>query len=153
MYDSKASRDQFSDSFRPTWSRARVLWGTYQKTKEGVIEMSFEWTPEELQQVVDENKIVIFMKGTPDQPQCGFSARGAQVISMVAKELGMETYASVNVLSDPRARPALKEWSDFPTIPQVFVNGELIGGSDIALELYESGDLLKMLTDESNASE
>ena len=70
--------------------------------------MSFEWTPEELQQVVDENKIVIFMKGTPDQPQCGFSARGAQVISMVANELGMETYASVNVLSDPRARPAIR---------------------------------------------
>ena len=63
--------------------------------------MSFDWTPEELQKVVDENKIVIFMKGTPDQPQCGFSARGAQVISMVANELGMETFASVNVLSDP----------------------------------------------------
>ena len=115
--------------------------------------MSFDWTPEELQKVVDENKIVIFMKGTPDQPQCGFSARGAQVISMVANELGMETFASVNVLSDPRARPALKEWSDFPTIPQVFINGELSGGSDIALELYESGDLQNMLNDESNASE
>ena len=118
-----------------------------------MIELSFEWTPEELQQVVDENKFVIFMKGTPDQPQCGFSARGAQVISMVANELGMETFASVNVLSDPRARTALKEWSDFPTIPQVFINGELIGGSDIALELYESGDLLMMLSDESNSSE
>ena len=115
--------------------------------------MSFEWPPEELQQVVHENKIVIFMKGTPDQPQCGFSARGAQVISMVANELGMETFASVNVLSDPRARTALKEWSDFPTIPQVFINGELIGGSDIALELYESGDLQMMLSDESNSSE
>ena len=93
------------------------------------------------------------MKGTPDQPQCGFSARGAQVISMLANELGMETFASVNVLSDPRARSALKEWSDFPTIPQVFINGELIGGSDIALELYESGDLQNMLSDDSNASE
>ncbi len=108
--------------------------------------MSFDWTPEELQQVVEENQIVIFMKGTPDQPQCGFSARGAQVISMVAKELGMETFASVNVLTDPRARTALKEWSDFPTIPQVFINGELIGGSDIALELYQSGELVKMLS-------
>ncbi len=115
--------------------------------------MSFDWTPEELQQVVEENQIVIFMKGTPDQPQCGFSARGAQVISMVAKELGMETFASVNVLSDPRARAALKEWSDFPTIPQVFVNGELIGGSDIALELYQSGDLKRMIVDSGNASE
>ena len=115
--------------------------------------MSFDWTPEELQKVVNDNKIVIFMKGTPDQPQCGFSARGAQVISMLANELGMETFASVNVLSDPRARTALKEWSDFPTIPQVFINGELIGGSDIALELYESGDLQNMLNDDSNASE
>ena len=115
--------------------------------------MSFDWTPEELQKVIDENKIVIFMKGTPDQPQCGFSARGAQVISMVANELGMETFASVNVLSDPRARPALKEWSDFPTIHQVFSNGKLIGGCDIALELYESGELQNMLNNESNASE
>ena len=115
--------------------------------------MSFDWTPEELQKVVDENKIVIFMKGTPDQPQCGFSARGAQGISMVAQDRGMETCARGNVLSDPRARPALKEWSDFPTIPQVFINGELIGGSDIALELYESGDLQNMLNDKSNPSE
>jgi len=112
--------------------------------------MSFEWTPEELQQVVEENEIVIFMKGTPDQPQCGFSARGAQVISMVANELGMETFASVNVLSHPRARPALKEWSDFPTIPQIFVKGELIGGSDIALEMYQSGDLKRMLSENSS---
>tara|TARA_B100000965_G_scaffold161232_2_gene134349 strand:+ start:20 stop:361 length:342 start_codon:yes stop_codon:yes gene_type:complete len=112
--------------------------------------MSFEWTPEELQQVVQENEIVIFMKGTPDQPQCGFSARGAQVISMVANELGMETFASVNVLSDPRARPALKEWSDFPTIPQIFVKGELIGGSDIALEMYQSGDLKRILSENSS---
>ena len=112
--------------------------------------MSFEWTPEELQKVVEENQIVIFMKGTPDQPQCGFSARGAQVISMVANELGMETFASVNVLSDPRARPALKEWSDFPTIPQIFVKGELIGGSDIALEMYQSGDLKRILSENSS---
>lgn len=112
--------------------------------------MSFEWTPEELQKVVEENEIVIFMKGTPDQPQCGFSARGAQVISMVANELGMETFASVNVLSDPRARPALKEWSDFPTIPQIFVKGELIGGSDIALEMYQSGDLKRILSENSS---
>tara|TARA_B100000029_G_scaffold344648_1_gene337092 strand:+ start:3299 stop:3643 length:345 start_codon:yes stop_codon:yes gene_type:complete len=107
--------------------------------------MSFDWTPEELQQVVEENKIVIFMKGTPDQPQCGFSARGAQVVSVVAQELGMDSFACVNVLSDPRARPALKEWSDFPTIPQIFINGELIGGSDIAMEMYQSGELKEMI--------
>ncbi|HJM24156.1 MAG TPA: Grx4 family monothiol glutaredoxin [Candidatus Thalassarchaeaceae archaeon] len=110
--------------------------------------MSFDWTPEELQQVVDENQIVIFMKGTPEQPQCGFSARGAQVLSTTIAELGMETFACVNVLLDPRARPALKEWSDFPTIPQIFIKGELIGGSDIVLEMYQSGDLQKMLASE-----
>jgi monothiol glutaredoxin len=112
--------------------------------------MSFEWTPEELQQVVDENQIVIFMKGTPDQPQCGFSARGSQVVSMVAQELGIDSFACVNVLSDPRARPSLKEWSDFPTIPQIFINGELIGGSDIAIEMYQSGELLEMITSEKS---
>ena len=106
--------------------------------------MSFNWTQEELQKVVDDNRIVIFMKGTPDQPQCGFSNRGAQVVNMLTKELGIETFASVNVLSDPRARPALKEWSDFPTIPQIFINGELIGGSDIALEMFQSGELQSM---------
>ena len=106
--------------------------------------MSFNWTKEELQKVVDDNRIVIFMKGTPDQPQCGFSNRGAQVVNMLTKELGIETFVSVNVLSDPRARPALKEWSDFPTIPQIFINGELIGGSDIALEMFQSGELQSM---------
>ena len=110
--------------------------------------MCFDWKPEELQLVVDENKIVIFMKGTPEHPQCGFSARGAQVLSSVIAELGMETFACVNVLLDPRARPALKEWSDFTNIPQVFINGELIGGSDIVLEMYQSGDLQKILATE-----
>ena len=88
------------------------------------------------------------MKGTPEQPQCGFSARGSQVLSSVIAELGMETYACVNVLADSRARPALKAWSDFPTIPQVFINGELIGGSYIVLEMYQSGDLQKILAPE-----
>ena len=110
--------------------------------------MSLVWTPEELLQVVEENNIVIFMKGTPEHPQCGFSARGAQVLSSVIAELGMETFACVNVLLDPRARPALKEWSDFPTIPQIFINGELIGGSDIVLEMYQSGDLQNILAKE-----
>ncbi len=113
--------------------------------------MSFDWSPEELQQVVEENKIVIFMKGTPDQPQCGFSARGAEVVSVVAKELGMDSFACVNVLSDPRARPALKEWSDFPTIPQIFINGELIGGSDIAMEMYQSGELKEMIANDGSS--
>ena len=104
----------------------------------------FNWSPEELQEVVDSNPIVIFMKGTPAQPQCGVSSRGAQIVSSFAKEVGLEQFACVNVLSDQRARSALKEWSDFPTIPQVFVHGELIGGSDIVLEMYQDGSLKEM---------
>lgn len=104
----------------------------------------FNWSPEELQEVVDSNPIVIFMKGTPAQPQCGFSSRGAQIVSSFAKEVGLEQFACVNVLSDQRARSALKEWSEFPTIPQVFVHGELIGGSDIVLEMYQDGSLKEM---------
>lgn len=76
------------------------------------------------------------MKGTPEAPQCGFSNRAASVVS----QLGMP-FATVNVLSDPRARNALRDWSGFPTMPQLFIGGKLIGGSDIALELFESGEL------------
>ena len=104
--------------------------------------MSFNWTPDELQELVDNNKIVLFMKGTPDEPRCGFSNRAASV----SKEL-QEPFASVNILSDPRAIPSVCAWSDFPTMPQVFINGELIGGSDIALEMYQSGELQEMISE------
>ncbi len=100
----------------------------------------FNWTPEELQEIVESNRLVLFMKGTPEQPMCGFSNRAATVLQQLD-----EPFASVNVLSDPRAIPSVCAWSDFPTMPQIFVNGELIGGSDIALELFQSGDLKGML--------
>ena len=103
----------------------------------------FNWTSEELQGIVDSNKIVLFMKGTPEAPQCGFSNRAASVVS----QLGAP-FATVNVLSDPRARNALSDWSGFPTMPQIFIGGQLIGGSDIVLEMYQSGDLQKILTPE-----
>jgi monothiol glutaredoxin len=98
-----------------------------------------EWTPDELQAIVDEHPLVLFMKGTPDAPQCGFSNRAAQVL----QQLG-EPFAAVNVLVDPRAIPSICQWSDFPTMPQVFVQGELIGGSDIALEMLQDGSLREM---------
>ena len=104
----------------------------------------FNWTADELQGIVESNALVIFMKGTPEQPQCGFYNRGAQIVSAFAREVGLEQFACVNILSDPRARTALKEWSDFPTIPQVFVHGELIGGSDIVVEMFQDGSLLEM---------
>ena len=97
------------------------------------------WTPEELQAIVDEHALVLFMKGEPGDPQCGFSNRAAQVMQSMG-----EPFASVNILSDPRAIPSVCAWSDFPTMPQIFVHGELIGGSDIALEMLNDGSLREM---------
>ncbi len=102
----------------------------------------FNWTAEELQGIVDENRLVLFMKGTPEQPQCGFSARAA----MVYQQLEIP-FVSVNILADSRAIPAVCEWSDWPTMPQCFIDGELIGGSDIALEMFESGELQEMISE------
>ena len=102
----------------------------------------FNWTPDELQEIVDNNRLVLFMKGTPEQPQCGFSNRA----SMVLQQIG-EPFVSINILADHRAIPSVCAWSDFPTMPQIFVHGALIGGSDIALEMYESGELQQMSSD------
>jgi len=106
-----------------------------------VNKMSFNWTPEELQEIVDNNNIVLFMKGTPEEPRCGFSNRAASVLN----ELG-QPFVSVNILTDSRAIPSVCAWADFPTMPQIYINGELIGGSDIALEMYESGELQQMIS-------
>jgi len=100
---------------------------------------AFNWTPEELQAIVDEHALVLFMKGEPGAPQCGFSNRAAQVLQAFG-----EPFASVDVLSDRRAIPSICAWSDFPTMPQIFVQGELIGGSDIVMEMYEDGSLREM---------
>jgi len=102
----------------------------------------FNWTPEELQAIVDEHALVLFMKGTPEQPQCGFSNRAAMVLQQLE-----QPFVTVNILTDHRAIPSVCAWSDFPTMPQIFVHGELIGGSDIALEMYESGELQQMLVE------
>ena len=106
-----------------------------------------EWTEEELQTLVDEERLVLFMKGTPGMPQCGFSARAAQVMQALG-----EPFVAVNVLADRRAIPSVASWSDFPTMPQVFVHGELIGGSDIALDMYQSGELQQMIKDGNSAA-
>ena len=110
--------------------------------------MSFNWTQDELEALVNEHRIVLFMKGTPDEPRCGFSNRAA----MVLNQLG-EPFASVNVLADNRAIPSVCTWADFPTMPQIYVHGELIGGSDIALEMFQSGELQQMIADGDSASE
>ena len=107
---------------------------------------NMNWTPEESQSLVDEHSLVLFMKGNPSEPQCGFSNRAAQVL----QQLG-EDFASINVLSDRMAIPAICTWSDFPTMPQIYVHGELIGGSDIALEMLQDGSLRQMY-DEGRSS-
>ena len=93
----------------------------------------------EIQNHINNNDVCLFMKGTPDQAQCGCSNRAAQVMQALG-----EPFAAVNILTDPRAIPSVCTWSDFPTMPQVFVHGELIGGSDIALEMLNDGSLREM---------
>ena len=85
---------------------------------------------------IEENKAMLFMKGTPHQPACGFSARTSAALNA----LGVK-YAALDILPDPRIRQELSELSGWPTIPQLFVDGELVGGCDIVMEMYESGEL------------
>jgi monothiol glutaredoxin len=91
-------------------------------------------------QAIEQNPVILFMKGTPDQPMCGFSARTAAAL----QSLGAP-FAAVDILPDPRIRQELSALSSWPTIPQLFVNGELIGGADIVAEMYESGELAQAL--------
>ena len=88
-----------------------------------------------------ENDVILYMKGTPVFPQCGFSA----TVVAVLNAMGVE-YHSVNVLQDPEIRDGIKEYSDWPTIPQLYVKGEFVGGCDIVREMFESGELLEMMS-------
>ena len=91
-------------------------------------------------QAIDENPVILFMKGTPEQPMCGFSARTSGAL----QSLGAP-FAAVYILPDPRIRQELSALSNWPTIPQLFVRGELVGGCDIVTEMYESGELAGVL--------
>ena len=97
----------------------------------------------QIDQLVKSNDIVLFMKGNASFPQCGFSGRAVQIL----KACGVDTKAikTVNVLEDDGIRAGIKEYSNWPTIPQLYVKGEFIGGSDIMMEMYESGELKKLL--------
>jgi monothiol glutaredoxin len=102
-------------------------------------------TPEQqisaaIQEAIAENDVILFMKGTPDAPRCGFSARTVATL----ESLGTP-FAAVDILPDPRIRQELSALSNWPTIPQLFVRGELIGGCDIVTEMYESGELAETL--------
>jgi monothiol glutaredoxin len=95
---------------------------------------------ERIKQTVAENPIVLFMKGSPDFPQCGFSMRTAQALKACNVD-----FAYVDVLAEPEVRASLPAFSNWPTFPQVFVNGELIGGCDIVLDMYQKGELQSLL--------
>lgn len=95
---------------------------------------------EEILETIQRNRIMLFMKGTPDFPQCGFSARTVQCLDAAGAE-----YAAMDILPDPRIRQQLSAHSGWPTIPQLFIAGELVGGCDIISELFESGELGEMV--------
>jgi len=93
-----------------------------------------------IQNAIDEHRVMLFMKGTPEQPQCGFSLRTSACLNALEVP-----YAAMDILPDPRIREELSAISDWPTIPQLFVDGKLVGGCDIVTEMYESGELAALL--------
>ena len=97
-------------------------------------------------EAIADNEVILFMKGTPDQPMCGFSARTAAALDELRAP-----YAAVDILPDPRIRQELSALSNWPTVPQLFVRGELVGGADIVAELYESGELAQIIGVEAPA--
>jgi len=101
---------------------------------------------EQLKQIIQDNEIILFMKGSPDFPQCGFSGRSAQILQACGVN-----FASVDVLADNTVREGIKEYSNWPTVPQLYVRGEFVGGCDILTELYENGELEKILKTEEAA--
>jgi monothiol glutaredoxin len=99
-------------------------------------------TNERLREIVDANDVVLFMKGTALFPQCGFSSRAIAILDHL--NVPFET---VDVLQDPEIRNGIKQFSDWPTIPQLYIKGEFVGGSDIMMEMFEAGELQQLLTD------
>ena len=98
---------------------------------------------DKIRETVTGNKVVLYMKGTPQFPQCGFSSNAANIL----KACGVTDYVFVNVLADPEIRQGIKDFSNWPTIPQLYVGGQLVGGSDIMTEMYQKGELQKLLAD------
>lgn len=91
---------------------------------------------DKIKQTVSENDVVLYMKGNADFPQCGFSGRAVQILNACGAD-----FSAVDVLSDPEVREGIKQYSNWPTIPQLYIKGEFIGGSDIMTEMYQSGEL------------
>lgn len=95
---------------------------------------------DKIKELVSENPVIIFMKGTPQFPRCGFSARATQALTQCGAE-----FAYVNIFDEPEIYKALPQFANWPTFPQVYINGELVGGCDITLELFQRGELQKMV--------
>ena len=95
---------------------------------------------EKIKDIINKNDVVLFMKGTPEMPQCGFS----MTVCNILKQLKVK-FSGVNVLADPEIRQGIKDFSNWPTVPQLYVKGEFIGGCDIAKEMYEKGELQKII--------
>jgi monothiol glutaredoxin len=108
--------------------------------------MSENAIQEAIAEAIREHEVILFMKGTPERPMCGFSARTVAALDALGRE-----FAAVDVLPDPRIRQELSAISNWPTIPQLFVKGELVGGCDIVTEMYESGELAQVLGVEAPA--
>jgi monothiol glutaredoxin len=98
-------------------------------------------THDTIQEQVTTHPVVLYMKGTPQFPQCGFSATVAEIL----KRCGVDDYYAVNVLADDEIRQGVKEYANWPTVPQLYVNGEFVGGCDIVREMYSTGELQKLL--------
>mgnify|MGYP006241974109 FL=1 len=95
---------------------------------------------EKINNQIADNKILLYMKGSPDKPECGFSQRASQILMACGKE-----FSFVDILSNPEIRQELHSVSEWPTFPQLFINGELVGGSDIMMEMYQNGELKELI--------
>ena len=102
---------------------------------------------ERINDQIQTNPVLLYMKGTPDFPQCGFSGQTVAALKAIGKP-----FAYVNIFEDPEIREGLKAYSNWPTFPQLYVNGELIGGCDIVVEMYQSGELKSLLGEEVEAT-
>jgi monothiol glutaredoxin len=96
---------------------------------------------QKIHDTVTGNPVVLYMKGTPQAPQCGFSARAIQIL----QACGVKNLVAVDVLADPEVRQGVKDYANWPTVPQLYISGEFVGGSDIMTEMYQSGELQKQL--------
>ena len=103
---------------------------------------------QKIHDTVTANPVVLYMKGNKQAPQCGFSARAIQIL----QACGVKDFVTVDVLADPEVRQGVKDYANWPTVPQLYINGEFVGGSDIMTEMYQSGELQKQLEPIVNAA-